>query len=905
MNRNQLIFWTGFGLICLVVPVALALSTLVDPLYSGWIAAVAATVIGAVFTYAQYRRTMNKQAEFDGRVAEARGRFETLRAVVNKGVYGILSLDDSGVIKLSNGTVNSMLGYSDAQPLVGRHFTEAFDEESLNEAGIFLDFMKYPRLEHGKRSEVTARRADGSTFPAEVDILDLETYRGRQLYIYVIDITDRKERDERLKGALREAQSATQAKSAFMASMSHEVRTPMSAILGLAELCLRTNLDERQRDYVQKLNHTAGMMLDVLNGILDYSKIEAGHLEFDETAYELDVVLEDVVTVGAVKARDKGLELLVDRDVNLPPQLIGDPAKLRQVLLNLIVNAIKFTEAGEVELGIRLVGHDNQNCELELYVRDSGIGMSVQQQSELFRPFMQADGSISRRYGGTGLGLYISKVFIERMGGNISVTSSPGSGATFVFNIVQPMLAQPAGSRFRVSEDFVGHQALVVDDNKRSQSILAKYLEAFGMNVMTCDTRSLGSDIVRLQDLKLAVIDVDDEASTQALRTIRRENADVTVIALASDPSGVPEEIVRDTANTIAKPTNPSLFFNAIIGAADGDMVSVESKRPEAISLAGKRILLVEDNAINQQVALGLMEVTGAIISVVDNGEKAVAAVQENSYDCVLMDVQMPVMDGLEATRRIRQLGFTDLPILAMTANAMMEEREATRSAGMDAHIAKPIDSSLLLRTLSRFMNSEDDAKPAADEDVTLIDAREALARLDHNEPLYQSLLKAFATENTQDVVTIWTALEQGRADEAKLTAHTLKGLAHMLGARQLYEAVKKVDRALAEKKEVAAEELDQVQDLLTRTINQINRMSESDSSGEPVAARNEGLDVLKQKIEQMDPGVDEAYSAIRGSLEGCPPNLLESLSRELDSFDFEGAYQTVTRLEQVLNETR
>jgi PAS domain S-box-containing protein len=525
------------------------------------------------------------------------------------------------------------------------------------------------------------------------------------------------------------AEAANQAKSAFVANMSHEIRTPMNAILGMTALALRGPLDPRQRNYLQKAHASAELLLQILNDILDFAKIEAGKIDLESIPFSLDDVLNNIVSILSAKTEAQGVELLLALPPKLPSALVGDPSRLAQVLLNLANNAIKFTERGEVIVAIRLIEQGARSVKLRFEVRDTGIGMSAEEQQRLFQPFSQADASISRRYGGTGLGLTISRNLVQLMGGELQVNSAPGAGSRFYFTLPFGLQAGAAATAGRSAPAAVrGGRVLVVDDNAAARVVLADMCADLGLQV---DVAIDGEQAVHLvaaadeQDVpyQLVLLDwrmpgMDGVACARALGERHlRHPAPVILMVTAYSLDEAAKRLSQEQVTVGAllnKPVTPSTLLDActaVLGTVASPPLAparpsgqtAEPRRPSG--LEGARILLVEDNEINAELAVELLTDAGVRVSVARNGKEALDFLAAGRFDVVLMDCQMPVMDGYAATRALRkEKSLKELPVIAMTANAMIGDREAALAAGMNDHITKPIVIDEMFATLARWL---------------------------------------------------------------------------------------------------------------------------------------------------------------------------------------------------------
>jgi PAS domain S-box-containing protein len=639
----------------------------------------------------------------------------------------------------------------------------------------------------------------------------------------VRDITQRVKMEENLQLATQKAKQATRAKDEFLANMSHEIRTPMNVVLGMAHLALQTEVPPHLVDYLSKIKTAANSLLRIINDILDFSKIEAGRLEMERSHFQLQEVLDQTAAILVEKAREKKIEFLIHASADAPENYKGDALRLTQILLNLCSNAIKFTEKGEILVSVRVLESKDKITTLEFTVRDSGIGMSQKEMDRLFKPFTQGDASVTRKYGGTGLGLTISKRLVQMMGGDIQVKSSPHKGSEFIFTVKLESLEKGVICHTKLPKELRWLRVLVVDDNKTSCRIIEKMLDTLAMQAFSVNSGKEALNLLETKgkarpfDLLIMDYDMPGMNGIETVQAINREFPEETrpqVIMISAYENKKLRQGVKDLslAGPLLKPFSKEKLLDTIfhsLGKAAPEIFKAKAPlkdRPEKTALTGK-VLLVEDNQINRQVAEGFLHNLGLKWDSAKNGEQAVQMVRAGKYQAVLMDIQMPIMDGMQATRLIRQNPvLQDLPIIAMTAHTMTGDREKCLAAGMNDHIGKPIDPKALEDILLKWIKGEASPKEAksssfvrenAEEYLPGISKDAAMRAVGNDKDLYEELLDMFLEHNSESGTKINQALLNQDMEDAAKQIHSLKGTAATLGANSLEKAAIELEKAV------------------------------------------------------------------------------------------------------------
>jgi PAS domain S-box-containing protein len=821
-----------------------------------------------------------------------------LQIVFANAVDGIILAGADGRIESLNPAAESIFGFS-ADAGRGQPLTTLLP-------GLELD-AKATSL----AAEIDGRRDDGSAIPLSVSISRFAFGDTSKLSVVVHDISLHKEAERTLIAARQAAEDANTTKSTFLANMSHEIRTPMNAIIGFTRLALDFELPPRLRSHMEKILTAAHGLLAIINDILDLSKIEVGKLAIEQTPFQLDKLLDELADIFTLRAHDQHLELLFDVAPDLPATLVGDPVRLRQVLVNLVGNALKFTEQGEIVVSARVTARDETGLATRFTVRDTGIGMTEQQAERVFQAFTQADVSTTRRYGGTGLGLTISRHIVTMMGGDIGVVSAPGEGSTFWFTA---RFGLPAPSAERPGRPAValpdGLRVLVVDDNRTALDILSNTLASLRFTVQSAESASEALAVLEASTTGGRPVDVvlmdylmpgmDGVEATRRIKQVTGQPRPPTVVMVtAYDRDDIAQQAWTAGVDAfLIKPVTPSQLLDTIqqvlgheVGVRDmptlaGDPAALSTARAR---LSGLRVLLVEDNDINRELAQEVLARSSLDLDTAFDGAEAIRMIKSGTYDAVLMDCHMPVMDGYTATRALRtDKRFDTLPIIAMTANAMAGDREECLAAGMNDYVAKPFDEATLLAVLARWTRRDLPSLPSFEREADsppdqegngqappAFDSAQGLRRAGGDAALYQHLVERFAARYRHFAETYGAAQAVEDSEERARQVHTLKGLAATLGAQSLSAAAADLEKAL--RTPAAA---DREQPLLARLLAELDTiLAEMDrswsSASEPADAGAAGAAApsaeLAALVDSLTAGDVDSQDQLEALLERYP----------------------------------
>ncbi len=891
---------------------------------------------GNVIGYLSIRHDVTAQVELEKlsanleniikeRTAELYEMNQKQKAIFDTASIGIVLLKNR-IINELNDKICNIFGYEYDELLNQSTRIFFLNDEDYDSVKEEYEILKEHRVVTWEQKFV---RRNGISFWARIsmqaiDFMDLD----KGTVAIIDDITLEKKALEDIKKAKELAEESTKSKSEFLANMSHEIRTPMNAIIGMAYLALQTNLDEQQKNYIQKIDRASKNLLGIINDILDFSKIEAGKMHFEKIDFSLDDILSNISSLFTFQTQEKGLELLFDIDTTLPLALKGDALRLNQVLTNLLSNAIKFTSKGEVILSIKQLSKNENEVEIRFDVKDSGIGISDEQKAKLFNSFSQADNSTTRKYGGTGLGLAISKQIVELMGGSVGLESTVGVGSDFYF-ILKFDLQEKQKNLDLMENDINNLKVLIVDDNASSREILENIIKSlkFEVKALCCGKESvieLKEAYSKNEPYNLVLMDwkMPDLDGIETIIKINEEIKEIPafIMVTAYDRDELIEKAKEvKILGFLEKPISPSTLYDTILKSFGKEIVkSSKELRHDInfdeikISLSGAKILLVEDNLQNQEIATEFLNKTNINIVIANNGKEAVDILNENEeFDAVLMDCQMPIMDGYEATKHIREIEkFANLPIIAMTANAMQGDKEKCISVGMNDYISKPLDFNKFYETLGKWVKVKNLIQKVAEkievEDINIdnlkiegIDINEALARMAGNKKLFLTQLERFV-KSQEDFKT---RIVDEDLETAIREAHTLKGLCGNIGANSLFTKAKELEYHLKEKGfdnnsflliQILNEELQELIEKIKEQLNIFGLEKENESldnleiDEEKVSKL---IDKLQYLLDELDSDAIIKANELKNELsKTLHSEKLDRLMSSINNFDFDKA---------------
>ncbi|MBF0136168.1 MAG: response regulator [Magnetococcus sp. DMHC-1] len=866
------------------------------------------------------------------------------QSVLENALDAIIMTDRHGRITDFNPAAETLFGY-DRDTVVGQFAHEFIVPPHLRErhrdAIVRRATPEKIAAPLKRRLELPGLRANGDIIDLEIALTTIRHDDDFQFTAFLQDITQRRQLLKSLEETLGVAESASRAKSEFIANTSHEIRTPMNAIIGFTELALKTDLSPRLTDYLSKVQRASHTLMGLIDDILDFSKMEAGKLELDPVAFDLQDMIDRLAELFSMQTSEKGIELVFYMPMATHRATFGDAQRLEQILINLIRNAIKFTEGGTIAVRMNLRDLEGEGVELTCQVQDTGIGIDQDRLPHLFLPFVQADGSTTRKYGGTGLGLTICKRLVELMHGHIHAESTPGVGSIFSFTIPlewRPPLHPEAPT---MAQRFRGMRILAVDDNGATREMLRGILDSFGLEPVTVDSgeaamtefitaQAAGQPFpLILMDWRLTGENGIEIArkiwETQARMTPPTARVKVIMLTAFGDDDTEQEAFASGIDAFIHKPVTRSQIMEAI-QRVFGEQTPKRNRFAKVLAeeaetskkIGGARILLAEDNAVNQQVAREILERVGLFVEIANNGQEVLDLLEKNTYEAVLLDIQMPIMDGLETVRRMRaDPRFRDLPVIAMTAHAMADDKRRCLEAGMTEHVAKPIRPERLYGLLGRLIGpvgALQPISPVADHEVDIpelpgLDSVDGLRRLGGNRTLYRRLLIRFREDHLHLLEKMSTALQENNLDEAARLAHATKGVAGNIGAKPLERAALELETALRKNQDpqVAGTAFAAHLTSLLQALNTITETGDDDPEDAAFSDKINAIDrnrlvpllqTLAQRLADYNFEAQDLVDALRPDFTDTPlSGLFGKMATQLGRYEFEKALATLENL--------
>lgn len=872
---------------------------------------------------------------------------EELNVIFETAEFGILLLRNRTIVR-ANAAMDAIFGYEPGG-MIGQTTASWYVTDADNQAMV-AGYEKMWRGEMNNQEMPLYRKDRGSTFYARMCGRAIDRSDPSRGTVWMIeDISIRKQQEIELKIARDKAQEAAQTKSDFLANMSHEIRTPMNAIIGLSNLVQKTELNPRQRDYVQKIHQSGKHLLGIINDILDFSKIEAGKLTVEKIDFSLQSVLDNVLTLVAEKAHAKGLELIFNIAADVPQRLVGDALRLSQILINYANNSVKFTDKGQIEIILRIAERKGDELQLYCAVRDTGIGLTPDQIKLMFQSFQQADSSTTRKYGGTGLGLSIAKKLAELMNGAVGVESVAGEGSTFWFTGWLGVSHQAPHYRNPV-HNLRDKRILVIDDNEAASIVLIDLLEHMGLEVMAAASGEAALECIQQQadigkPFELLLIDwqlsgIDGVETARQIKELKLPAPHMVMVTGYDTDSLLPLAAAVGIEQVLLKPVNPATLAEALMSfytdEAESNSVGTDPQGkslPELVSsIAGSNILLVEDNEINQLVATELLAEGNVKVEVANNGKEALDMIlaRPTHWDAVLMDMQMPVMDGVTATIEVRKtISAGQLPIVAMTANAMVQDKEKCMAAGMQDFVTKPIDPEVLWETLLRVIRPKATRQSATASNVNPLsasgssaiapiaidrfvlptgipglDSELGLRRVSGKIALYETILRKYISGQATVVDELRAAVTQQDFELAKRLAHTTKGVSGNIGATEVQGIAAEIEAGLAENVDSVSilDKLTVLEAALAPLLQSLAACLPQEAKAVAVTVDVEKLAELRGQLTDLlkddDSQAADLFEEHAKLFQAAWPEQFKSLETDLKNFDFDQALKTLEAID-------
>ncbi len=872
---------------------------------------------------------------------------EELNVIFETAEFGILLLRNRTIVR-ANAAMDAIFGYEPGG-MIGQTTASWYVTDADNQAMV-AGYEKMWRGEMNNQEMPLYRKDRGSTFYARMCGRAIDRSDPSRGTVWMIeDISIRKQQEIELKIARDKAQEAAQTKSDFLANMSHEIRTPMNAIIGLSNLVQKTELNPRQRDYVQKIHQSGKHLLGIINDILDFSKIEAGKLTVEKIDFSLQSVLDNVLTLVAEKAHAKGLELIFNIAADVPQRLVGDALRLSQILINYANNSVKFTDKGQIEIILRIAERKGDELQLYCAVRDTGIGLTPDQIKLMFQSFQQADSSTTRKYGGTGLGLSIAKKLAELMNGAVGVESVAGEGSTFWFTGWLGVSHQAPHYRNPV-HNLRDKRILVIDDNEAASIVLIDLLEHMGLEVMAAASGEAALECIQQQadigkPFELLLIDwqlsgIDGVETARQIKELKPPAPHMVMVTGYDTDSLLPLAAAVGIEQVLLKPVNPATLAEALMSfytdEAESNSVGTDPQGkslPELVSsIAGSNILLVEDNEINQLVATELLAEGNVKVEVANNGKEALDMIlaRPTHWDAVLMDMQMPVMDGVTATIEVRKtISAGQLPIVAMTANAMVQDKEKCMAAGMQDFVTKPIDPEVLWETLLRVIRPKATRQSATASNVNSLsasgssaiapiaidrfvlpagipglDSELGLRRVSGKIALYETILRKYISSQATVVDELRAAVTQQDFELAKRLAHTTKGVSGNIGATEVQGIAAEIEAGLAENVDSISilDKLTVLEAALAPLLQSLAACLPQEAKAVAVTVDVEKLAELRGQLTDLlkddDSQAADLFEEHAKLFQAAWPEQFKSLETDLKNFDFDQALKTLEAID-------